>query len=68
MIKVMNVKRYAINYKYMVAQYIEGNWWFYGAWNNQNDAVDIALKLDNESDSCRHWVFALEDCDCDWRD
>lgn len=68
MIKVMNVKRYAINYKYMIAQYIKGNWWFYSAWNNQNDAIDIALKLDHESDSYRHWVFPIEECDCDWRD
>ena len=43
MVTILNVSAYALNYKYIVARYVEGDWWFYGAWNDLNRATGVAL-------------------------
>lgn len=42
MITIMNVYKYALAYKYIVARFVEGDWWFYGAWNSFYDATQAA--------------------------
>ena len=34
MTKINNLPTYAKNYKYIVARLIDGDWWFYGAYND----------------------------------
>lgn len=68
MIKVRNVNRYAMNFKYIIARYLDSQWWFYGAWNDYNDAAEAALDLNYRSHCAGYWAFALENCECEWRD
>lgn len=43
MITILNVEAYALSYEYIVARYVEGDWWFYGAWNDAETAYKIAM-------------------------
>ena len=43
MITIKNVSRYAFNYEYIVARFVDGDWWFYGAWNDAEDAYNVAM-------------------------
>lgn len=43
MIKILNVSKYAVDYKYIVARYIDGDWWFFGAWNDYDKATRVAM-------------------------
>ena len=40
---ILNVKRYALTCKYIVARFVEGDWWFYGAWNDMDGAYHAAV-------------------------
>lgn len=60
MVTILNVSAYALNYKYIVARYVEGDWWFYGAWNEQDRAYRAALMEDGE-------VFRTEDINAEVR-
>ena len=42
MVTILNVSSYALDYKYIVARYVEGDWWFYGAWNEADRAYAAA--------------------------
>lgn len=54
MITILNASGYAVDYKYIVARYCEGDWWFYGAWNEQDRAYHVAMVEGGE-------VFLTED-------
>ena len=43
MIKILNVSKYAVDYNYIVARYVAGDWWFYGAWNDYGEAMRVAM-------------------------
>lgn len=47
MMTVQNVAAYAKNYKYIVARHVDGQLWFWGAWNDRNKANDVAEELGN---------------------
>lgn len=42
---IKNLSSYAINYKYIVASDIDGELWFYGAWNDENRAYEVARDI-----------------------
>lgn len=54
MIKIMNISNYAYSYKYIVARYVDGDWWFYGAWNEADRAYHAAMVEGGQ-------VFMIED-------
>lgn len=39
---INNLPDYAINYNYIVASVLDGDLWFYGAWDNEDKAYDMA--------------------------
>ena len=43
MVKILNVAKYALEHKYIVARFVEGDWWFYGAWDDFNEAMHAAM-------------------------
>ena len=43
MIKILNCSKYSLTCEYIVARWVDGDWWFYGAWNNLNRATGVAL-------------------------
>ena len=45
--KVNNVPQYAHNYRYWVVRAVEGELWFWGAWNDENRANEVAAELLN---------------------
>lgn len=51
MIKINNMEAYARDYKYIVARQIRKHghidYWFYGAWNDRDEANEVALELGN---------------------
>lgn len=47
MMAIQNVTEYAKNYKYIVARRVDGELWFWGAWNDRNKANDVAEELVN---------------------
>ena len=42
---VKNLSNYAINYTYIVASDVDGDLWFYGAWNDENRAYEVARNI-----------------------
>lgn len=51
MTKFLNVKKYALNYPYMVFRADSDNVltkWFWGAWNDRNAANEAALEIGGE--------------------
>lgn len=46
-VKVQNVASYAKEYKYIVAMRVDGELWFWGAWNDRDKANEVALELQN---------------------
>lgn len=52
--KILNVSSYAVDYAYIVARYVEGDWWFYGAWNEYDEAMRVAILEGG-------YVFAIDD-------
>ena len=47
MMTIQNVAEYAKNYKYIVARRVDGELWFWGAWNDRDKANDVAEELGN---------------------
>ena len=43
MITILNVSAYALKYEYIVARLVDGDWWFYGAWDNAEVAYKVAV-------------------------
>lgn len=44
---VNNVPNYAHDYRYWVVRAVEGELWFWGAWNDENRANEVAAELFN---------------------
>ena len=42
---VKNLPEYANEYKYIVARQIDGDLWFWGAWNNMKKAINAAEEI-----------------------
>ena len=55
---IRNVKTYATEYKYIVARRVDNEWWFWGAWNEYNEAFDAATNING----C---VFPREEVQCE---
>ena len=45
---INNLPAYANEYKYIVARRIDGELWFWGAWNDRNKANEVALEICGE--------------------
>ena len=45
---IKNLPNYANEYKYIVARRINGELWFWGAWNNRNKANEVAIEIGGE--------------------
>lgn len=43
---INNLPDYATEYGYIVASVVDGNLWFYGAWNNADKAYEVARSID----------------------
>ena len=62
-----NVKAYAKDYKYWVFRTVIGDYktkWFWGAYNNRNEANEAAYELGGEM-----WVYGeniTDDSDIEW--
>lgn len=50
MTKVKNVPAWAWEKYYLVVRYVDGAWWFYDAWNEDegHDAMSQAWEIDGE--------------------
>ena len=46
--QINNYKSYADQYKYIVARRIDGELWFWGAWNDRNKANEVAIEIGGE--------------------
>lgn len=44
--KINNLPDYAKNYKFIVCSEVDNELWFYGAYNDYNRAIDIAIEID----------------------
>lgn len=45
--KINNIPTYAKEYKWIVARLEDSEYWFWGAWNDEKKALEIADKLEN---------------------
>lgn len=45
---INNLPEYAKEYKYIVARRIDNELWFWGAWDNRNEANNVAIEIDGE--------------------
>lgn len=45
---IYNMPDYAKGYKYIVARRVDGDLWFWGAWNDRNTANAVALDIGGE--------------------
>ena len=45
-IKVNNVSEYGKTCKYLVCRVVDGQAWFYGAWNDYDKALEVAQEID----------------------
>ena len=43
--KVNNMPKYAETKKYIVARRVDGELWFWGAWDDRNTANEVALEI-----------------------
>lgn len=43
--KVNNVSENAHNYPWMVIRLVDGEWWYYGAWNDVKKAAQAAADV-----------------------
>lgn len=55
--KIQNLPAYAMNYAYTVARFVEGEWWFWGSWNELRKASHAAYEEGGE-------VFTLDEIEC----
>ena len=44
---INNVPNYASEYEYIVAKYVDGEWWFWGAWNDLDEAIAAANSMED---------------------
>ena len=42
---IKNLVYYATDYNYIVASAVNGDLWFYGAWDNKNLAYEVAMEI-----------------------
>ena len=42
---IKNLSDYAIKYNYIVASAVDGDLWFYGAWNDEDRAYEVAREI-----------------------
>lgn len=42
--KVLNVPAYAANYPYWVVTPVDGEYWFFGAYDDREEAVNVAME------------------------
>jgi hypothetical protein len=45
-INIRNMSANANNYEFIVARFCEGDWWFYGAYNDGWKAEQVAIEVD----------------------
>lgn len=45
---INNLPTYANEYKYIVARRVDGELWFWGAWNDRNKANEVAIEIGGE--------------------
>ena len=48
MIKILNCSEYSLTCEYIVARWVDGDWWFYGAWNSADRAYAVAMVENGE--------------------
>ena len=48
MTEIKNLPTYATDYKYIVAKEVDGDWWFYGAYNEGSRAERAAIECNGE--------------------
>lgn len=48
MMTIQNVPEYAKNYKYIVVRRVDGELYFWGAWNDRNKAKEVAIEIGGE--------------------
>ena len=48
MMTIQNVAEYAKNYKYIVVRRVDGELYFWGAWNDRNKANEVAIEIGGE--------------------
>lgn len=58
MVTILNVSTYALTCKYIVARFVDDEWWYYGAWNDADRAYAAALAEDGQ-------VFKTEEIDAE---
>ena len=46
MVRVQNVSAYALDTKYWVVRCVEGTCWYYGAWDDEAEAIRVAKEVD----------------------
>ena len=42
---IKNLSDYATKYNYIVASAVDGDLWFYGAWNDETRAYEVAREI-----------------------
>ena len=42
---INNMPTYAKDYDYIVVRRVDGQYWFWGAWNDRNRANEVALEI-----------------------
>ena len=45
---IKNLPAYANDYRYIVVRRVDGDLWFYGAWNELNRAIEVAIEIRGE--------------------
>lgn len=46
-VKINNLKDYALDHKYIVARIVDDELWFWGAWDDDQRAEEVARQLGN---------------------
>lgn len=44
-INIRNMSENAHNYEFIVARFCEGDWWFYGAYKDEQKADKVAMEI-----------------------
>lgn len=47
-VHINNLKEYAKKHKYIVARRVDGELWFWGAWDDRNKANEVAIEIGGE--------------------
>ena len=46
-VKVNNLEEYAFNHNYIVVRLVNGEFWFYGAYDTEERANEVAIEIGN---------------------